>query len=177
MFKKEEEGETRELSPDPWEDHRANAPFKREGVWKQPVWICWGKCCLSNLTAFYHEVSVQWMRWEQWAHLNTASSMISRGFCVLRLGGWTTRRVTNWLDCWASEGMANSCCLDTSDTLGFSRSSSNVHCLCFWMMGPSQILQAHHWHSAGEQGRETQNVEVLRTCLTKNLSNLIKLWR
>lgn len=110
-------------------------------------------------------------------HLNTASSMISRGFCVLRLGGWTTRRVTNWLDCWASERMANSCCLDTSDTLGFSRSSGNVHCLCFWMMGQSQILQAHHWHSAGEQGRETQNVEVLGTCLTKNLSNLIKLWR
>lgn len=55
----------------------------------------------------------QWVRWEQWANLqfNTASTMVSHGFCVLRLDGWTTRRVTNWLNCWASEGMVSSCCL------------------------------------------------------------------
>lgn len=41
MFKKEKEGETRELSADPWEDQRANSPFfKGERFWEQPVWIC-----------------------------------------------------------------------------------------------------------------------------------------
>lgn len=39
--KKEEEGETVELSADPWEDLRANSPFfKGEFIWEQPVWIC-----------------------------------------------------------------------------------------------------------------------------------------
>lgn len=38
---------------------RGNSPFfKGEGAWEQPVWICYGKCCLSNLIAFYHDVSV-----------------------------------------------------------------------------------------------------------------------
>lgn len=57
-----------------------------------------------------------------------------------------SRRVTNWLDCWASEEMVGSCCL----SLGFHRGDSKVYCLCSWMMGQSQLLQAHQWHQAGE---------------------------
>lgn len=64
------------------------------------------KCRLSNLIAFCDEVTVSVHEGEQWLylHFKTACIMVSHSIFVVklemyRLDGWTTRWVSNWVDC------------------------------------------------------------------------------
>lgn len=87
------------------------------------------QCCLSNFIAFYDEVAVSVDEWGAvgMPSLSVTCSMVSCSIFLVRLetyrlDGWTTRWVSNRLDCWASK---------------------------VWLAVKSQLMSRYEWYSLG----------------------------